>query len=58
MKNIISIKQSDQAEKKIRITDHFYNGFAEHVYVLENGTKLFISYSGSEIRIIDGENQS
>lgn len=42
--------------KNLRVTDikikkYYTNGFAETVYELENGTKLFISYNGDELRV-------
>lgn len=35
----------------IKINKHYTNGFAQSVYELENGTKLFISYHGDELRV-------
>lgn len=35
----------------IKINKHYTNGFAQTVYELENGTKLFISYHGDELRV-------
>ena len=42
--------------KNLRVTDikikkYYTNGFAETVYELENGTKLFIGYNGDELRV-------
>lgn len=46
----------DTQEGKIKITeveikDHYCNGFAQTVYELENGVKLFISYHCDELRV-------
>ena len=35
----------------IKIKKHYTNGFAQSVYELENGTKLYISYCGDELRV-------
>ncbi len=35
----------------IKINEHYTNGFAQTVYELENGAKLYINYSGDEIRV-------
>ena len=42
----INLKVTD-----IKIIDHYTNGFAQSVYILENGTKLYISYHGDELRV-------
>lgn len=35
----------------IKIKKYYTNGFAQTVYELENGVKLFISYNGDELRV-------
>lgn len=42
--------------KNLRVTDikikkYYTNGFAQTVYELENGAKLYISYNGDELRV-------
>ena len=35
----------------IKIKKYYTNGFAQTVYELENGAKLYISYNGDELRV-------
>ena len=34
-----------------KIKKYYTNGFAQTVYELENGAKLYISYNGDELRV-------
>ena len=49
-----------RAGKNVKYTDHkvvanFTNGFAQNVLELEDGTLILISYSGTEVQIIERE---
>jgi hypothetical protein len=39
------------SEKTLRVVANFTNGFAQNVIELEDGTVLFISYSGDEVKV-------
>lgn len=50
------MKTTEYKDINIRVTDikinkHYTNGFAQSVYELENGAKLYISYNGDELRL-------
>ena len=50
------MKTTEYKNINLRVTDikikkHYTNGFAQSVYELENGTKLYISYHGDELRV-------
>ena len=50
------MKTSEYKNLRVRVTDikikkHYTNGFAQTVYELENGAKLYISYNGDELRV-------
>lgn len=50
------MKTTEYKNINIRVTDikikkHYTNGFAQSVYELENGAKLYISYNGDELRV-------
>lgn len=50
------MKTTEYKNINIRVTDikikkHYTNGFAQTVYELENGAKLYISYNGDELRL-------
>ena len=39
------------SEKTLAVVANFTNGFAENVIELEDGTVLYISYSGDSVRV-------
>lgn len=39
------------SEKTLKVVANFTNGFAQNVIELEDGTVLFISYSGDEVKV-------
>lgn len=39
------------SEKTLAVVANFTNGFAENVIELEDGTVLYISYSGTSVRV-------
>lgn len=50
------MKTSEYKNLNLRVTDikikkYYTNGFAQTVYELENGAKLYISYNGNELRV-------
>ena len=50
------MKTSEYKNLNLKVTDikinkHYTNGFAQTVYELENGAKLYISYNGDELRV-------
>lgn len=38
--------------KTLKVMDNFTNFFAQNVYVLEDGTKLYIDYDNKEVEIL------
>ena len=50
------MKTSEYKNLNLKVTDikiekYYTNGFAQTVYELENGAKLYISYNGDELRM-------
>ena len=39
------------SEKTLAVVANFTNGFAQNVIELEDGTVLFISYSGDQVKV-------
>lgn len=37
--------------KTLKVTRHWFNGFAQNCYQLEDGTTLFISYNNDNVTI-------
>lgn len=41
--------------KTLKVVDNFTNFFAQNVYVLEDGTKIYIDYDNKEVEILTEE---